>query len=203
MSAGIAVLVISCPCALGLATPVAIMVGTGVGAKYGILIKSGEALQEARNVDTVVLDKTGTVTEGKPRVTDIIRYETGKTEEEVLQVAAALEKPSEHPLADAVVSAAEERGLDLPEVTEFRAAFGKGIEGRNGGILFYVGNRKFMEEKGVRLTGGQEREAERLAEEGKTPLFLGREGGYGEGVLPAGNRTFEEDAYPCDHADRG
>ncbi len=173
MSAGIAVLVISCPCALGLATPVAIMVGTGVGAKFGILIKSGEALQEARNVDTVVLDKTGTITEGRPRVTDIIGYDAGKTEEEILTLTAALEKPSEHPLADAVVGEAKERGLKLPEVTEFQAVFGKGIEGVAGGNRYYVGNRRFMEEKGIRLTDEQERTIEALAEEGKTPLLLG------------------------------
>lgn len=173
MSVGIAVLVISCPCALGLATPVAIMVGTGVGAKFGILIKSGEALQEARNVDTVVLDKTGTITEGKPRVTDILSYGAEKTQEEILTLAAALEKPSEHPLADAIVAEAEERGLKLSEVAEFQAVFGKGIEGEIDGTLYYVGNRKFMEEKGVRLTKGQEQEIENLAEEGKTPLLLG------------------------------
>ena len=119
MSVGIAVLVISCPCALGLATPVAIMVGTGVGAKYGVLIKSGEALQEARNVDTVVLDKTGTVTEGKPKVTDVIDYSGNR--QEAVAFAAALEKPSEHPLSEAVVGYAKELGLALPEVTEFQA----------------------------------------------------------------------------------
>lgn len=173
MSAGIAVLVISCPCALGLATPVAIMVGTGVGAKFGILIKSGEALQEARNVNTVVLDKTGTITEGRPRVTDIISYDAGKTGGEILTLAAALEKPSEHPLADAVVGEAEERGLKLPEVSEFQAVFGKGIEGVAGGDRYYVGNRRFMEEKGIRLTEAQEQAIENLAEEGKTPLLLG------------------------------
>lgn len=185
MSAGIAVLVISCPCALGLATPVAIMVGTGVGARYGILIKSGEALQEARNVNTVVLDKTGTITEGKPRVTDIICYEDGETQEGILTLAAALEKPSEHPLADAIVAEAEERGLKLPEVTDFRAVFGKGIEGVAHGRLCYVGNRSFMEEKGIRLTKAQRQEMERLAEAGKTPLLLGSRAGEGTGQLEA------------------
>ncbi len=178
MSSGIAVLVISCPCALGLATPVAIMVGTGVGARFGILIKSGEALQEARNVDTVVMDKTGTITEGKPRVTDIIVYGEGGTEE-ILTLAAALEKPSEHPLADAIVSAAEERGLRLPEVTGFQAVFGKGIEGTIDGAVYYVGNRKFMEEKGIRIAKEQEQEMENLAEEGKTPLLFGKADGDG------------------------
>ncbi len=174
MSVGIAVLVISCPCALGLATPVAIMVGTGVGAKYGVLIKSGEALQEARGVDTVVLDKTGTVTEGKPRVTDVIVYGEEWKEEEAVVLAAALEKPSEHPLADAVVGYAGELGLKLPEVREFQAIFGKGIQGRIGDVLYYAGNRKFLEEKSARFTEEQVRTMERLAEEGKTPLLFGR-----------------------------
>ena len=173
MSVGIAVLVISCPCALGLATPVAIMVGTGVGAKYGVLIKSGEALQEARNVDTVVLDKTGTVTEGKPKVTDVIDYSGNR--QEAVAFAAALEKPSEHPLSEAVVGYAEELGLALPEVTEFQAVFGKGIQGKIDGIQYFAGNRKFLEEKSVALTPKQEQKAEQLAEEGKTPLLFGKE----------------------------
>ena len=174
MSVGIAVLVISCPCALGLATPVAIMVGTGVGAKYGVLIKSGEALQEARGIDTVVLDKTGTVTEGKPRVTDVIVYGGEWGEEEAVALAAALEKPSEHPLADAVVGYAGELGLKLPEVKDFQAIFGKGIQGKIEDILYYAGNRKFLEEKAARFTEEQVQMMERLAEEGKTPLLFGR-----------------------------
>ena len=173
MSVGIAVLVISCPCALGLATPVAIMVGTGVGAKYGVLIKSGEALQEARNVDTVVLDKTGTVTEGKPKVTDVIDYSGNR--QEAVAFAAALEKPSEHPLSEAVVGYAKKLGLALPEVTEFQAVFGKGIQGKIDGIQYFAGNRKFLEEKSVALTPKQEQKAEQLAEEGKTPLLFGKE----------------------------
>lgn len=175
MSVGIAVLVISCPCALGLATPVAIMVGTGVGAKYGVLIKSGEALQEARSVDTVVMDKTGTITEGRPRVTDEVVFADGLTKEKLLQYAAAIEKQSEHPLAEAIVAAAEERQLVLPEVTDFHAVFGKGIEGRIGDVQYFAGNRKFMEEKGLRLTDSQIQTLERFAKEGKTPLLFGRE----------------------------
>ncbi|HBA68453.1 MAG TPA: heavy metal translocating P-type ATPase [Lachnospiraceae bacterium] len=173
MSVGIAVLVISCPCALGLATPVAIMVGTGVGAKYGVLIKSGEALQEAKNVDTVVLDKTGTVTEGKPCVTDVKGFSEGWDRNQVLGFAAALEKPSEHPLAEAVVEAAGEAGCVLRKVEEFQAVFGKGVQGKIEGIFYFAGNRKFLEEKSVSLTGEQERLAEQLAEEGKTPLLFG------------------------------
>lgn len=175
MSVGIAVLVISCPCALGLATPVAIMVGTGVGAKYGVLIKSGEALQEARNVDTVVMDKTGTITEGRPKVTDICSYTPDWTKQDVLVLAAAIEKSSEHPLAEAIVTAAKEQGCRLPEVTDFQAVFGKGIQGRIAGRLYYAGNRKFLEEKGVSLTAEQEKRMESLAEEGKTPLLFAAE----------------------------
>ena len=110
MSSAIAVLVISCPCALGLATPVAIMVGTGVGAKGGILIKSGDALQSARDIDTVVLDKTGTITKGKPRVTDVFGYERELSVDEIISIAAAIEKPSEHPLAEAIVEEAQIKG---------------------------------------------------------------------------------------------
>ena len=172
MSSGIAVLVISCPCALGLATPVAIMVGTGVGARFGVLIKSGEALQEARSIDTVVLDKTGTITEGKPRVTDILCYDETKSQEEILTLAAALEKPSEHPLAEAILAAAEERGLKLPEAEAFKAVFGKGIEGTMDGVRYYAGNRKFLEEKGIVPDAGQLQQMEQLAEEGKTPLLF-------------------------------
>lgn len=176
MSVGIAVLVISCPCALGLATPVAIMVGTGVGARYGVLIKSGEALQEARNVDTVVMDKTGTITEGKPRVTDIVSYADGLSEERILALAAAIEKPSEHPLAEAIVLAARERNMTLPEVEDFQAVFGKGIEGRIDGCLYFAGNRKFMDEKKVAISAVQTDAIEKMAEEGKTPLLFAGEG---------------------------
>lgn len=176
MSVGIAVLVISCPCALGLATPVAIMVGTGVGAKYGILIKSGEALQEARNVDTVVMDKTGTITEGRPRVTDIVSYAEGVSDEKMLSLAAALEKPSEHPLAEAIVSAAQEQKLELLPVEDFQAVFGKGIEGKIGGVSYIAGNRRFIEEKGISLRTEQAGTVEKMAEEGKTPLLFAEEG---------------------------
>lgn len=184
MSVGIAVLVISCPCALGLATPVAIMVGTGVGAKYGVLIKSGEALQEARNVDTVVMDKTGTITEGRPKVTDICSYTPDWTEQDVLALAAAIEKSSEHPLAEAIVTAAKEQDCRLQEVTDFQAVFGKGIQGRIADRLYYAGNRKFLEEKGVRLTKEQEKRMEALAEEGKTPLLFAAESMEGNSKTP-------------------
>ncbi len=173
MSSAIAVLVISCPCALGLATPVAIMVGTGVGARNGILIKSGDALQSARDVDTVVLDKTGTITEGKPKVTDIFSYAEDMSEEEVLALAAAVEKPSEHPLAEAVVSEASGRGITVPAADDFQAVFGKGVTGVCRGKRVFAGNRKFMEENGIFLTREQQNTMEKLSEEGKTTLLFG------------------------------
>lgn len=181
MSCAIAVLVISCPCALGLATPVAIMVGTGVGAKNGILIKSGDALQSAREINTVVLDKTGTITEGKPKVTDILVYRSGLTKQQAILLAAAIEKPSEHPLAEAVVEKAREYGGEIQDAEEFQAVFGKGVKGKiksgwgeNSSLseLFLAGNRSFLKENNVILTYEQNKTMEKLAEEGKTPLLF-------------------------------
>ena len=172
MSSAIAVLVISCPCALGLATPVAIMVGTGVGAKNGILIKSGDALQTAQNIDTVVLDKTGTITEGKPRVTDVLTYDRELTPSRVLSYAAAIEKPSEHPLADAVVNEAAAKGVPIPGVREFQAVFGKGVMGSWEGKRCLAGNAAFLKENGIALTPEQEKAMEKLSGEGKTPLLF-------------------------------
>lgn len=168
----ISVLVISCPCALGLATPVAIMVGTGVGAKNGILIKSGDALQAARDIDTVVLDKTGTITEGRPKVTDVFGYVNGLSADRILMLAAAIEKPSEHPLADAIVQEAESKGIIIPKVENFEAVFGKGVQGKYEDKEYFAGNRKFMEEKGVSLSKEQQEALAELAEEGKTPLLF-------------------------------
>lgn len=176
MSSAIAVLVISCPCALGLATPVAIMVGTGVGARNGILIKSGDALQAARDVNTVVLDKTGTITEGKPKVTDVINYDMSMEEGRVISLLAAIEKPSEHPLAEAIVSEAAERNLMLPGVEHFQAVFGRGVKGTCEGMEYLAGNTAFIEENHVSLTEVQQKDMERLSEEGKTPLlFAGKQ----------------------------
>lgn len=172
MSSAIAVLVISCPCALGLATPVAIMVGTGVGAKNGILIKSGDALQTAQNIDTVVLDKTGTITEGKPRVTDVLTYDRELTPSRVLSYAAAIEKPSEHPLAEAVVNEAAAKGVPIPGVREFQAVFGKGVMGSCEGKRCLAGNAAFLKENGIALTPEQEEAMEKLFGEGKTPLLF-------------------------------
>lgn len=172
LSCAISVLVISCPCALGLATPVAIMVGTGKGAENGILIKSGEALEVPHNIQSVVLDKTGTITQGTPEVTDIQAF--GMEKQELLKIAGALEKKSEHPLAEAVLKKAEEEGILLPEVQEFQAVPGKGIQGKIQGIQYYAGNLKFMEERQID-TSKVEKQVERLAEEGKTPLIFATE----------------------------
>ena len=174
LTAGVAVLVISCPCALGLATPVAIMVGTGKGAENGILFKSAEALEGLRSIQTVVLDKTGTVTQGKPVVTDLTPLgET--TEEELLCVAASLEKPSEHPLAQAVVAEAEQRNIPLVPAQEFQAVHGRGVTATVQGARFLAGNRAMMEENQIDLTAAGET-PEALAGAGKTPLYFAQDG---------------------------
>ena len=174
LTAGVAVLVISCPCALGLATPVAIMVGTGKGAENGILIKSAQALETLHAIRTIVLDKTGTVTQGKPRVTDIQTVD-GVTAEELLCVAASLEKPSEHPLAEAIVAEAEGRNIPLVPAEGFLAVHGKGVRADLQGSAFLAGNRAMMEEEGVAL-GGYQAAADALAEDGKTPLYFAQDG---------------------------
>ncbi|NLO97075.1 MAG: heavy metal translocating P-type ATPase [Peptococcaceae bacterium] len=183
-SIGIAVLVISCPCALGLATPTAIMVGTGKGAENGILVKSAEALEIAHRIQTVVLDKTGTITEGQPRVTDIIVRRENKNEElsgideaevnKLLQIAASLEKPSEHPLAQAILEEANRLNLQPSAVESFLAKPGRGIEAVFKGKKYLAGNLMLMEENQVETMSFVD-EANRLAEEGKTPLFFADE----------------------------
>ena len=174
LSIGISVLVISCPCALGLATPTAIMVGTGKGATNGILIKSAEALETAHNIDTVVLDKTGTITQGKPVVTDIL-CGAGIDRLRLLQTAASLEKLSEHPLADAITAEAGKAKLPLSPVEDFQQIPGQGIVGRVDGEMCLAGNRRMMDAHNI--TGGELlRSGETLAAEGKTPLFFARAG---------------------------
>ena len=169
LSIAISVLVISCPCALGLATPTAIMVGTGRGAANGILIKSAEALETAHSVDTVVLDKTGTVTEGKPRVTDVLCGDSsGK---ELLSVAASLESRSSHPLAEPILQEAYREGADIREVQEYRMIPGQGIAGKLDGQDCYAGNRRLMQTLGISAENFLSEE-ERLADEGKTPLYF-------------------------------
>jgi Cu+-exporting ATPase len=174
LTAAVAVLVISCPCALGLATPVAIMVGTGKGAENGILIKSAEALETLHTIKTIVLDKTGTLTQGKPVVTDL-HTAGGVTEEELLCVAASLEKPSEHPLADAIVAEAEVRNIPLAPIEDFAAVHGRGVTGKLHGAEVLAGNRAMLEEQGIDLAGF-DAAAEALAAGGKTPLYFAENG---------------------------
>lgn len=173
LSIGIAVLVISCPCALGLATPVAVMVGTGKEAEQGILIKSAESLELMHRVNTVVLDKTGTVTQGQPQVTDILCAE-GITTEDLLCVAASVEQPSEHPLSHAMIDEAKERRIPLCAVSDFTAVPGGGVQAQLDGATIYAGNERFMSLVGVN-TGALHCAAEQLAQKGKTPLFFAEE----------------------------
>ena len=173
LTISIAVLVIACPCALGLATPTAIMVGTGKGAEQGILIKSGTALEMAHQVDAVVLDKTGTLTQGQPQVTDVLPL-TGWTPEQLLALAAAAEVNSEHPLGQAIVAGARERELALPEVTDFQSLTGSGIQVRLDQATYYLGNRRLMQEQGLDL-GQAEEQAAALAAGGKTPIYVANE----------------------------
>ena len=178
LTSAVAVLVISCPCALGLATPVAIMVGTGKGAEMGILFKSAEALENLRSVGTVVLDKTGTVTRGKPAVTDIVVAaradgSPAMSEKALLKLAAALERSSEHPLAEAIMAECEARGIVARMVEDFAAAPGRGVTAREGQNAIAAGNVRLMDELGVTVPAGL---AEQFAAEGKTPLFFAKNG---------------------------
>ena len=168
LSIGIAVLVISCPCALGLATPVAIMVGTGKGAELGILIKSAESLEILHSIDTVVLDKTGTITEGKIKVTDII----AKDDQKLLKIAASIEKKSEHLLAEAIVQKAEEENIELYEIKEFKAVSGRGIKAKIDKDMYYGGNIKFMQEEGIDTSNIKD--DEKLLKQGKTVLYFSK-----------------------------
>ena len=174
LARGISVLVISCPCALGLATPVAIMVGNGLGAKNGILFKTAASLEAAGRTQIVALDKTGTITEGAPRVTDLLPAE-GVTETELLTLAAALESRSEHPLAKAVLADAEAKAITPPEVTDFAALPGNGLAAKLNGMGIYAGNAAFIQTK-LTLPAALAQQAEKLASEGKTPLFFGGAG---------------------------
>jgi len=170
----VAVLIIACPCALGLATPTAIMVGTGKGAENGVLIRSGEALETAHKISAIILDKTGTLTEGKPVVTDVVAV-GGFKDEELLSLAASAERGSEHPLGEAIVSAAKEKGVTLADTADFNAIPGHGIEARLNGKSVLLGNLKLMQDRGLSLDGLDEKAIE-LSNEGKTPMFLGFDG---------------------------
>ena len=169
----VSVLVIACPCALGLATPTAIMVGTGLGANHGILIKSGEALEICHKVNAVVLDKTGTITEGKPAITKLVSHDM--EEDRLLQIAASCEQVSEHPLGQAIVNGARERGIELEKVTEFQSITGQGIEAVLDGKTYYIGNRKLCEAQQIDFAE-YEAEAVEVANKGQTPMFVGCDG---------------------------
>ena len=173
----IAVLVIACPCALGLATPTAIMVGTGKGAENGVLIKGGEALETAHMINTIVFDKTGTITKGKPVVTDIVTAGREISEEELLVIAASAEKGSEHPLGEAIVKCAEEKNLKFKFIEEFKAIPGHGIEVKIDGKEILLGNYKLMNDKKIKDNNKREvsdlfKKAETFAEQGKTPMYI-------------------------------
>jgi Cu+-exporting ATPase len=170
----VAVLIIACPCAMGLATPTSIMVGTGKGAESGILIRGGEALEGAHKLDTVVLDKTGTLTRGTPELTDVV-VKDGVREEELLRLVASAERTSEHPLGEAIVRGAKDRGLPLSEAEEFEAVSGGGIRTSIEGRRVLVGSWRFLSESGI-SEGGFLPKAEELAREGKTPIFVAVDG---------------------------
>ena len=170
----ISVLVIACPCALGLATPTAIMVGTGKGAENGILIKGGEALETAHKISAIVFDKTGTITEGKPAVTDVLTTE-GAEADDLLQITASAEQASEHPLGQAIVAGAQAKGLELRKVEGFEAVTGRGIEATINAQTVLAGNRKLMDERGIDLSA-LETQSDRLAGEGKTPMYVAIDG---------------------------
>jgi len=200
LSIAISVLVISCPCALGLATPVAIMVGTGRGAEKGILIKSAESLEIAGKVDTVVLDKTGTITEGKPEVTDIfILDETTKSsgEDNFLALAASIEKPSEHPLGQAIVREAINRGIELTEVDRFTAISGRGVDVSLKGEIYFAGNAAFMAEKGLDVP----EQMANLAKQGKTPLCFAM-GKQLIGIIAVADRPKQTSKEAIQHLER-
>ena len=171
----ISVMVIACPCSLGLATPTAIMVGTGRGAELGILIKSGEALEKAHKINTVVFDKTGTLTEGKPKVTDILTMKEYK-ENDILQIAGALELHSEHPLGEAIVEEAKNRGLVFPQVNDFISITGQGVYGKIEESEVLIGNIKLMKAKNIEIT--MKKELDELASQGKTPMYMAIDGKF-------------------------
>ncbi|MDW7681947.1 MAG: copper-translocating P-type ATPase, partial [bacterium] len=167
----VTVLIIACPCALGLATPTSIMVGTGKGAENGILIKGGEALETAHKIQSIILDKTGTITIGQPKVTDVVAYD-GFDENDILSLAASVEKGSEHPLGEAIVKSAEEKGLIISESTNFRAIPGHGVEALVNDVKVQLGNVKLMQEQKIKIDSAKELLIN-LANEGKTPMLIG------------------------------
>jgi Cu+-exporting ATPase len=186
----VTVLIIACPCALGLATPMSLMVGVGKAAEKGVLIRNGEALQTARALDAIILDKTGTITKGQPELTDVVTA-SGFDEAEVLRLAASAERRSEHPLGEAIVDGARARGLDLSEPIDFQAITGHGIEARTEGRTVLLGNRKLMRDRGIEF-GALWGEATRLSDDGKTPMFVAVDG-RAAGIIAVAD-TVKEDS---------
>ena len=191
LSTAISVLVISCPCARGLATPVAIMVGTGKGAENGILIKSAEPLETAHKLDVVVLDKTGTITEGKPRVVKV-NVLGGLSRQKLIAIVSGLEKHSEHPLAEAILSYGENEKITSAEITDFEAFFGKGVSGVSDGVRYFAGNAALMTENGIDVSAAGST-ADELADMGATPLFVGCDGRI-EGIIAVADTPKAESA---------
>jgi P-type Cu+ transporter len=190
----VTVLIIACPCALGLATPTSIMVGTGKGAENGILIRSAEALETAHKLDAIVLDKTGTITKGKPELTDVIQISNTqyqRSSEELLRLAASVEKASEHPLAQAIVDGARARQIELVDATDFQAVPGHGVQATVDGRRLTLGNPKMMQQIGASLDGLEER-ARTLADDGKTPMYVAVDG-QAAGILAVAD-TVKEDS---------
>ncbi|MCR4281757.1 MAG: heavy metal translocating P-type ATPase, partial [Bauldia sp.] len=187
----VAVLIIACPCALGLATPMSVMVGTGKGAENGILIRSAEALETAHKLDTIILDKTGTITRGKPALTDVVPVGS-TTEQELLRLVASAERVSEHPLGQAIVEGARERGIELAEPRDFESVTGKGVAVNVDGRQVLVGNRKLMADRGID-SAGLERTAEDLATQGKTPVLVALDG-KPAGVVAVADTVREDSA---------
>ena len=189
----VTVLIIACPCALGLATPMSLMVGIGKGAEQGILIRSGEALQTARAIQIVVLDKTGTITKGKPELTDVLVADQSKTDgDELLKIAASVEKVSEHPLAQAIVEGAQARKLGLSEVKEFEAIPGHGVSARVEGKHVLIGNLKLMNREKIAL-GSLDEKSKSLADDGKTPMYMALDG-LAAGLVAVADTVKEDSA---------
>jgi Cu+-exporting ATPase len=188
--AAVTVLIIACPCALGLATPMSLMVGVGKAAENGVLIRNGEALQMASKLEAIVLDKTGTITKGKPELTDVVVAD-GFAEEEVLRLSASVEKGSEHPLGEAIVEGAKGRGLEISDPRDFNAIPGHGVEAKVGDRAVVLGNLRLMRDRGIPLDGLQE-QAERLSDEGKTPMYVALDG-QAAGIIAVAD-TVKEDS---------
>ncbi|TAN57653.1 copper-translocating P-type ATPase [Patescibacteria group bacterium] len=188
----VGVLIIACPCALGLATPTAIMVGTGKGAQNGILIKGGEALERAYKINTIIFDKTGTLTRGEPEVTDTVLH-SDKSPEVLISLAASVEKRSEHPLASAIVEHAKQKNIPIFEVSEFKSISGQGIQGRVDGDIIQIGRQSFLEANNIKINANVSRDIDRLSGEGKTPVLVGIGGNFA-GIIAIADALKEHSA---------